>query len=418
MSETQNINKRLLWLSNAPWAATGYGNQTGLFVPRLKRAGFEMFVNAFYGLEGGVMNWGDIPVLPKGLLPYGQDIAAAHANYFEIRYILSLVDAWVFNNSPFYESLINERVRWLAWFPVDSDPLPPPVLEAVRRAYKRIVFSRFAERMVNDAGLDCHYIPHGINTKALYPLPMSEARKHLRDFVRIPVPDDAFLVGMVAANKGFPSRKAFAEQIQAFSIFKKKHSDALLYLHTSDGEMGEFQGVNLPEYIASVGLRVGKDVLFPPRYNYFMGFPDEFMRNLYSAMDVHLLASTGEGFGIPIVEAQACGTPVIVGDWTAMPELCFSGWKVKECHPYWTLLASYQYLPEVGAVVDALEAAYNMRGNDEYRKRAEKGAKAYDADRVTEKYWIPFLTELFEDDRLAELEMEAVRKMAQKRIET
>jgi glycosyltransferase involved in cell wall biosynthesis len=120
-----------------------------------------------------------------------------------------------------------------------------------------------------------------------------------------------------------------------------------------------------------------------------LGFPDHIMAQLYSIMDVHLLVSMGEGFGIPILEAQSCGTPVIVGDWTSMSELCFSGWKVdkKDAIPWWGALESYTFLPQVGAIVDRLEAAYQMKGNKEYRDRARKGAMAYDCDRIMEKYW-------------------------------
>jgi glycosyltransferase involved in cell wall biosynthesis len=101
----------------------------------------------------------------------------------------------------------------------------------------------------------------------------------------------------------------------------------------------------------------------------------------------------GEGFGIPILEAQACGTPVIVGDWTAMSELCFSGWKVakSDAIPVWNALHTFQYLPKSEAIAEKLEAAYKMRGNQDYRKRARDGAMKYDADKVTEKYWLPTL---------------------------
>jgi glycosyltransferase involved in cell wall biosynthesis len=103
--------------------------------------------------------------------------------------------------------------------------------------------------------------------------------------------------------------------------------------------------------------------------------------------------SMGEGFGIPIVEAQSSGCPVIVGGWTSMSELCFSGWKVREreADPYWTPLASYQYTPRIDAIKDRLEQAYQMRGNMDYRSRARDGALAYDADKITEKYWKPVL---------------------------
>ena len=35
-----------------------------------------------------------------------------------------------------------------------------------------------------------------------------------------------------------------------------------------------------------------------------------------------------------------------------------------------------------------------MRGNDDYRKRARKGAMKYDADKVAERYWKPTLEDI------------------------
>jgi glycosyltransferase involved in cell wall biosynthesis len=202
----------------------------------------------------------------------------------------------------------------------------------------------------------------------------------------------------VAANKGNPSRKAFCENIAAFKALHDKHPDTALYLHTFKGEQGG-QVINLPEYIKSLGLVEGKDVFFCDQYMQLIGFGDDYMAAAYNAMDVHLLASMGEGFGIPILEAQSCGTPVIVGDWTSMSELCFSGWKVskKEATPFWTPLAAYQWIPQIGAIADRLEQAYRLSGNVEYSERARKGALPYDADRITEKYWRPVLAEIEQD---------------------
>ncbi|MCG3143630.1 MAG: D-inositol-3-phosphate glycosyltransferase [Gammaproteobacteria bacterium] len=385
---------RISWLSNSPWARTGYGNQTMLFVPRLQKLGHEMQISAFYGLEGGVLNLGGIPVYPRGYHPYGQDVMSAHAMHFKADLLISLIDAWVMNPQQVLGGL-----RWAAWFPIDHDPVPQPVLMQVQKAWARIVYSRFAECQMKNAGLDCYYVPHGVDTSVFRPIDRVEARD------KTGWPQDKFIVGMVAANKGQPSRKAFAENIRAFCELKRKRSDMMLYLHTVAGT--ENDGMNLPGYIESLGMSFGfvgscdpktVDVLFSDQYAQLIGIPDDYMNTVYNAMDVHLLVSMGEGFGIPLVEAQAAGTPVIVGDWTAMPELCFSGWKVyrSEAEPFWTPINSYQFLPHAGAIADRLEAAYQMRDNQDYRERARDGALAYDADKVTEKYWKPVLEDMAE----------------------
>ena len=49
--------------------------------------------------------------------------------------------------------------------------------------------------------------------------------------------------------------------------------------------------------------------------------PDEDLPPLYRGAEVFLYPSLHEGFGIPILEAMACGTPVITSNVTAMPEI-------------------------------------------------------------------------------------------------
>ena len=48
---------------------------------------------------------------------------------------------------------------------------------------------------------------------------------------------------------------------------------------------------------------------------------DEDLPLLYSAADLFLFPSFGEGFGFPVLEAMACGTAVVAGDTTSVPEL-------------------------------------------------------------------------------------------------
>lgn len=54
----------------------------------------------------------------------------------------------------------------------------------------------------------------------------------------------------------------------------------------------------------------------------FIGFvPDEDMPALYSAADVFLFPTLYEGFGIPVLEAQKCGTPVLTSNGSSLPEV-------------------------------------------------------------------------------------------------
>lgn len=375
---------RISWFSNAPWGSTGYANQTRVFAPRVKKLGHEIAITAFWGLEGAVLNWDGIPVYPKGHTAYGQDVLAAHAAHFQADIVLTLMDAWV------CEPKMMGSARWVPWFPVDMDPLPQIIADKVRESYQPIVYSKFGEAAARQAGIETvMYVPHGVETQLFKPEDKAAAKRKAQ------IPTDKFVVGMVAANKGTPSRKSFPQCLQAFARLHKAHPDTVLYLHTSKGEGGEYQGVNLPELVRFLGIEDA--VLYADAYTNLVGYPPSAMATLHNAFDVLLSPSMGEGFGIPILEAQACGTPVIVGDWTAMGELCFAGIAIpkEEAERYWTPLASYQYLPREGAVFDALERAYlGGLSSPEVREMARQGAMAYDADLVTEAYWKPALANI------------------------
>lgn len=385
---------RINWHSNSPWTATGYGNQTRLTVPRLKDLGHHLSITAFYGLQGGLANYGDIRVYPNGHHLYGQDIIGASAQMDQADIIISLMDAWIME-----PKRIPAPIKWFPWFPIDCEPIPEIVAEKVVQSAKGITMSKFGQAQAEAAGLDTYYIPHGIDTKVFQPV--------LRSRERLKWPKDKFIVGMVAANKGIPPRKSFFEQIAAFAALHKQHPDSLLYLHTADGKLGG-ESVDLIAYCNRLGLDTeylsngepSKDtaVLFADQYTYMIGLPDAYLVDVYNSLDVLMNASMGEGFGIPIVEAQACGCPVIVGDWTSMGELCFSGWKIpkSEATPvYNPYFDAFQWSVTTEAVAERLFKAYEMRGSNEgYKQRARKGALEYDVDLVVEKYWKPILAEI------------------------
>ncbi|HLA43218.1 MAG TPA: glycosyltransferase, partial [Aggregatilineales bacterium] len=194
---------------------------------------------------------------------------------------------------------------------------------------------------------------------------------------------------MNAANKGDPSRKSFREVLLAWQAFIRDEPDSLLYLHT---EQIGLQGVPLAKLVQQLNL--GESVRFVDAYRYATGqIPGEELNRVYNAADVLINTSRGEGFGIPILEAQAAGCPVIVTDFSAMPELCFAGWRVSG-----TLVMTYQnamqMIPSIPEIVAALHEAKNHMADNSLREQARQAALDYDVRRVYAQYWQPLLNRI------------------------
>ena len=172
---------------------------------------------------------------------------------------------------------------------------------------------------------------------------------------------------------------------EAFGRVRAKCKDAFLFIHAEPRARGVNRGLALPTLAVSCGLP-DQSVRFTLAAAFRVGMPAERVAELYSAFDVLANPSYGEGFGVPIVEAQACGTPVILTDWTAMGELCGDGWLVR-AEPWFDVHQGAFYdAPSVASIVDCLEQAYEARGDVGLRNQAREFALAYDANRVVTEH--------------------------------
>jgi glycosyltransferase involved in cell wall biosynthesis len=178
--------------------------------------------------------------------------------------------------------------------------------------------------------------------------------------------------------------------VQAFAIFRERHDDAILYLHTD--LTGDEDILSLKE-----SLQIPDDaVRMADQYRInLQPLPPAMMARVYSTFDVLLNPSAGEGFGVPIIEAQACGVPAIVTDFSAMKEVCGAGWKVG-CRADWTGQRSWQARPNVEEIVASLEECYGLTAprRKEIAKTAVSHARTYDADRVLTEHFLPALKEI------------------------
>ena len=385
--------RAILWASNSPWAQTGYGSQTAQVTKRLHRTGHKVAVASNFGLEGTSFEWQGIKQFPRGFDMYSNDVVPAHMEAWKHTnpkhepLLMTLFDVWVFKGEPW------DAVDSIAsWVPIDHMPIPPKVADwCARPNVTPVAMSLFGKQMLEDRDIECLYVPHAIE-KDFQPATDIElatgATMSGREFMGIP--DDKFVVGMVSANKGIsPNRKSFPEAFLAFSMWQQKHDDVVLYVHTEDrGGMG---GINLRELATACNIPDEK-IKFVEQYAFRVGVPNNVLASVYTAMDVLLQPSMGEGFGIPAVEAQACGTPVIVSNATASPELVGDGWLV-EGQPWWDAMQkAWMFSPQIPSIIEALEEAY-QRGRERSLMAIDFAAQ-YDADYVYDKFWKPVVRAL------------------------
>lgn len=358
---------------------SGYGQQCALWAPRFVDLGHEVAISAYFGLRGGLLEWQGIPVYPAGQAPYGGDVVGMHARHFGADLVIILADQWIVA----HETLVGLNVA--AWMPIDCEPLGALDQSRLQASGALpIAMSRFGERQLADAGFTPFYVPHGIDTAVFKP---PEDRAALREAMGV---DDKFVIGISAANMD-KQRKAFPEQIAAFAKLHARHPDTLLILHT----LTETNfGVDLQEVVDRLGMTDA--VKFSSQYLQTAGLIEPYqLAATYGALDLLSACSYGEGFGLPIIEAQACGTPVVVTDCSAMVETGGPGWRVRGERSYIPQQHAWWTKPSIDAIARVYEKAY-QRGSDYERRRtaAREHALTYDVDRVLTEYWKPVLDAL------------------------
>jgi glycosyltransferase involved in cell wall biosynthesis len=385
------VSLRLALATDAPHATSGYSIQCRHILRIWRDLGHEACVIASFGHHGTVGEWDGFRMYPGGLDGFGNDVIGAAVRDFRADVLVTLKDLWVYRPQEW-----GPGVRWCPLVPVDHDPLPAGIAQILRAApaYATIAYSEHGRRNLHDAGFAPYYAPHAYDPAVLYPEDRAAARAALG------IRDTDFIVGMVAVNRGgIPSRKAWPQNLEGFAIFARQHPGARLFCHTYTGDGGAEGAVNLLALADQLGI--GDRIAFIDQEAYKRGLPDNYMRRFYSAIDVLNAVSLGEGFGVPTLEAQACGTPVLVGDWCAQQQLCFAGAAIppEDALRFYDGQGAYVYVPHPQAIGNALGvvAAEIARDRAGLRQKAIDGARRYEVARVRED-WRAVLSHL--EDRL------------------
>jgi glycosyltransferase involved in cell wall biosynthesis len=378
---------RILILSNAPHVPSGYGVQTALLAPALRDIGHDVHILAFYGIRDTTSKFDGITVWPGSRHPFCQDVMVPLADAIEADVVIANTDAWVVEPDRFNGS----SVEFVPWFPVDSEPISPEVARVVKRSRFPVAVSEFGADQAAQAGVkDCRVAKYLVDADAYSPGDRAEARKG------IGVPDDAFVVGMVAMNKvaAGHDRKRFWEQIGAFAQFHRKHPEAILYLHT---HLQVPEGVPLESMLAAWGVPM-EAVRATPTFDLWAGMPTHFLADIYRSFDVLLGCSGGEGAGVPLLEAAACGVPSVFGEWTAMPEYAHGGYGLSKQHAQPAMNAGHVcwFTPRIEALAAKIEEAYDESAADRATRSeaCRAGALEHHVATAVDRDWSPILSAL------------------------
>lgn len=382
----------ILWHSVAPWIASGYGKATREICTRLPKFGFNVIISAYYGVEPGGIPPYSVPVLPSKEGSYGISSAAQYCKQFNVDIGILFSDWWAFSDFP---KIIP---RATLYTPMDQINYPDEVIKFTKEYYKIIGLCKWQQRCLSDLQISSECIYHGVDTNIFKPQDKKGARKNFG------VSEDAFIFGTVAANGDKEDRKGHSRTMKAMRYFLDQNPDVkdILWLyHTSPNDP---RGMPL----ISISHKLGLDKIISfmdPSWNNTM-LTEVDLASLMNCFDVHLLCSKREGFGMPILESQACGIPNICHDFSSMTELVQGhGWLCKSLGYGLNLETSpinaECAVPDVYDIAKCIEDAYfHPEKIRKYGEASREFALPFDWDKLVENQWVPLLDKMALDMKL------------------
>ena len=305
---------KVIWVSNYHGQATGYGTVCRHVVPYINNnSRHEMIEFAMSGLSRV------LPFEDHGVKVYG---CTGQGGKFGVGDWLSVqaaekADVWLLNFDAWAEGqrIASTGIKYVMYPPIDHDPLPPVWLDSLRTAFEIVPYCEFGKRVMRE-GMGLVYpimdpIPHGVDTKIFRPMEVSKTQVFGRE-----TPQDAFIIGIFKNNQG--TRAKYEVQLEGVRMFLDRVKDDSVRIYIHANRVGQ-QAPNIGELVRQFDLSGHVYLVGPQRYR--NGLSDEELAETYNACDVILNAVAGEGWGLPITEAFACGKPVIATAFSSMPEL-------------------------------------------------------------------------------------------------
>jgi glycosyltransferase involved in cell wall biosynthesis len=196
--------------------------------------------------------------------------------------------------------------RW-GYFPIDSygvgkrlTTMSCQTLAGYNRTLAYGIFG--AEVVLQSTGNEVEWIPHGMNLDVFTPRDRVAARMALGARA------DDLVVGCVMTNQ---ARKDWGLAFATIAKLRETHPNLIFWAHVDTLlRSWDIQALAADFDLQNRTIVTQSSVLSDTELSYY-----------YSACDVTMLPSLGEGFGYPVVESLACGVPCITGSYGGAAEL-------------------------------------------------------------------------------------------------
>lgn len=347
--------KRVLMLTEASYLNTGYSTYGYELLKRLyKSHKYEIAEHSIYGSadhpDRSKLPWKTYPNKPCVSDPkeawdlynstkYNQ-FGAWRFNRivedFRPDAVLSIRDTWM--DSFIDQSIFRKCFKWIWMVTCDARPQNPDWISLYSTCDKVLTYSDWATGVLRSHNTNMNLGPSASPAVPPEFSPVEDKRAHKS---KMGIDPDTKIVGTVMRNQ---RRKRFPKLFQGFREYLNRTGDnTILYCHTSYPD----NGWDIPKYLLKYDLST--KVLFTyscgrckgsfplyfngarticPSCKDFTATPSgvengataEQLSNIYNLFDLYIQPASNEGFGLPVVEAAACGIPVAVTNYSAMED--------------------------------------------------------------------------------------------------
>jgi glycosyltransferase involved in cell wall biosynthesis len=242
-----------------------------------------------------------VPVHPYPWPYFETNLINQLAKRMNAELVIFVGDAWP------YASKIHaaaQELPWLLMCPVDHVPLVASEKILAQGVAAWASPTLWGTDAVREAGGNAVYVPHGVSSALLDAGDAWGSKEAALDRLEWEHGVTRYL--SVGGNVG--DRKNLAGLLKAWEAAELENSELLLWCYPTRDDANP-DGLDLLGACRELGL---DNVRFPEPYRVSVGYPDPDLAAVYMACDVLMQVSKTEGFGIPIAEAQALGTPAIV----------------------------------------------------------------------------------------------------------